>query len=97
MVLDRTWTKVHSIIFFSLDSCLFLCEVQAGAWRKMMKNTTEQLHFLSFFKMSFLMSQYFWSVQKHGGSGGLVAQICPTLVTPWTVARQLPLNMGFSR
>ena len=53
VVLDRTWTKVHSIIFFSLDSCLFLCEVQAGAWRKMMKNTTERLHFLSFFKMSF--------------------------------------------
>lgn len=28
-----TWTKVHSIIFLSLDSYLFLCEVQAGAWR----------------------------------------------------------------
>ena len=27
----------------------------------------------------------------------LVAQSCPTLVTPWTVARQAPLFMGFSR
>ena len=29
--------------------------------------------------------------------GGLVAKLCPTLVTPWTVARQAPLSMGFSR
>ena len=28
---------------------------------------------------------------------GLVAQSCPTLATPWTVARQAPLSMGFSR
>ena len=27
----------------------------------------------------------------------LVAKSCPTLVTPWTVARQVPLSMGFSR
>ena len=29
--------------------------------------------------------------------GGLVAKSCPTLVTPWTVARQVPLPMEFSR
>ena len=27
----------------------------------------------------------------------LVAKLCPTLVTPWTVACQVPLSMGFSR
>ena len=27
--------------------------------------------------------------------GGLVAKSCPALVTPWTVARQAPLSMGF--
>ena len=27
----------------------------------------------------------------------LVAQSCPTLETPWTVAHQAPLSMGFSR
>ena len=27
----------------------------------------------------------------------LVAKSCPTLATPWTVARQAPLSMGFSR
>ena len=32
-----------------------------------------------------------------GGGGGLVAQSCPTLVTPWTVACQAPLSVGFSR
>ena len=29
--------------------------------------------------------------------GGLVAKLCPTLATPWTVAHQAPLPMGFSR
>ena len=29
--------------------------------------------------------------------GGLVAKSCPTLATPWTVAYQAPLSMGFSR
>ena len=27
----------------------------------------------------------------------LIIKSCPTLVTPWTVARQAPLSMGFSR
>ena len=31
------------------------------------------------------------------GGGGLVAKSCLTLVTPWTVACQAPLSMGFSR
>ena len=30
-------------------------------------------------------------------SYGLVAKPCPTLAIPWTVARQAPLSMGFSR
>ena len=33
----------------------------------------------------------------YGGGGGVVAELCPTLVTPWTVAHQAPLSMGFSR
>ena len=33
----------------------------------------------------------------HGGGGGLVAKSCPTLTTPWTVACQAPLSMGFTR
>ena len=29
--------------------------------------------------------------------GGLVTKSCLTLVTPWTIAHQVPLSMGFSR
>jgi len=32
-----------------------------------------------------------------GSGGGLLARSCPTLATPWTVAHQVPLSMGFSR
>ena len=31
------------------------------------------------------------------GGGGLVTKSCPTLATPWTVAHQAPLSMGFPR
>ena len=33
----------------------------------------------------------------NGGGGGLVTKSCPTLMTPWTIACQAPLPMGFSR
>ena len=29
--------------------------------------------------------------------GGLVAQLCPAFATPWTIAYQGPLPVGFSR
>ena len=29
--------------------------------------------------------------------GGLVSKLCLTLATPWTIACQAPLSMGFSR
>ena len=32
-----------------------------------------------------------------GGGGGVVAKSYLTLVTPWTVACQSPLSMGFSK
>ena len=32
-----------------------------------------------------------------GGGGRLVAKSCPTLATPWTVAPEAPLAMGFPR
>ena len=33
----------------------------------------------------------------HYHSSGFIAKLCPTLVTPWTVACQAPLSMRFSR
>ena len=39
-----------------------------------------------------------WSTgTKASGGGGLVSKSCPTLATPWTVASQAPLSMGFPR
>ena len=32
-----------------------------------------------------------------GGGGGLVPKSCLILATPWTVAYQAPLPIGFSR
>ena len=32
-----------------------------------------------------------------GSGGGLVAESCPSLATPWTVVLQAPLSMGFPR
>ena len=37
------------------------------------------------------------SYNSLGSSGGLVTKSCPTLATPWIVARQSPLSMAFSR
>ena len=39
--------------------------------------------------------RYQMYVHMYGGT--LVAKLCPTLVTPWTVAHQAPLSMGLSR
>ena len=36
-------------------------------------------------------------VPFHCCNGGIVTKSRPTLATPWTVARQAPLSMGFSR
>ena len=38
-----------------------------------------------------------WLIFFYKSCGGLVAKSCPTLVTLWTVAHQIPLSMGFSR
>ena len=36
-------------------------------------------------------------MQSAGGGGGIVTKSFPTLATPWTVAFQAPLFMGFSK
>ena len=36
-------------------------------------------------------------IQLVDGGGGLVAKLCSTLETPWTVALQAPLSIGFPR
>ena len=48
-------------------------------------DTIEQLSMVPFFKI------------LHGGGGDSVTTLCPTLETPWTVAHQASLYMGFPR
>ena len=36
-------------------------------------------------------------VEMKSRVGGLVTKLCLTLETPWTVAHQAPLSMGFPR
>ena len=43
------------------------------------------------------MCIYVKYIYKTYGGGGVVAQLCPILVAPWTVAHQAPLSMGFLR
>ena len=43
-----------------------------------------------------LMGQGGYGLQYQIG-GDLVAKLCPTLATPWTIACQAPLSIGFSR
>ena len=52
--------------------------------------------FFSFYSIS--SAYFFFFCAKYiMVAGGLVAQSCPTLATPWTVALQVPLSMRFSR
>ena len=37
-----------------------------------------------------------WNLGENGG-GGLVTKLCLTFATPWTLAHQAPLSMGFLR
>ena len=51
------------------------------------------------------MFQFLWPIGVNNffsfffvsGGGDLIAKLCRNLATPWTVAWQAPLSMGFSR
>ena len=45
----------------------------------------------------FVASRYLLNKHLQNGGGGLVTKSCPTPAALWTVARQAPLSMGFSR
>ena len=52
-------------------------------------------HSFSWLKPAFLSDLFFNATCLDGG--GLVTQSCSTLVTPWTIAYQASLSMGFPR
>ena len=49
------------------------------------------------FGICFIYKLCFVFLTFSGGVGGLVAKSCLTFSTPWTVAHQAPLSMGFAR
>ena len=54
---------------------------------------------LTFYNHLFSFSYQGKKVIMHGGGGGggLFTKLCPVLATPWTIALQAPLSMGFPR
>ena len=61
-------------------------------------NTGISKHVILYFFFSFTFQDLFCNMCLlicYGG--GLVVKSCPTLATPWTIAHQAPLSMGFSR
>ena len=57
-------------------------EINARKWRQ---------------KTVYILFHYLTATASVLGDGGLVSKSCLTPVTPWTVARQAPLSMGFPR
>ena len=53
--------------------------------------------FSAFSKMPSLFPAQSLCLCTENGRGGLVAKSCPTVATPWTVARQPLLSIRFSR
>ena len=48
-------------------------------------------------KLSHVRCKHTFAIYLDVKSESEVSQLCPTLVTSWTVAYQAPLSMGFSR
>ena len=94
-------------------SCLVsltLCNPIVCPWNFLSKNTEVGCH--SLLQMIFLtqvLNQgllhcrliffffFIWTVREAQQIYSEVAQSCPTLCDPWTIAHQAPLSMGFSR
>ena len=63
----------------------------------------EEFRIYILFLLGLVFLQYIHATQLSSmcpviyGGGGVVVKSCPTLTTPWTVACQSPLTMGFPR
>ena len=85
----------HSCLFFT-----FLCTINAfvnmGGWAAGVNSSTE-VHRQYLGPTLWTWYCIIKEQLRYFQGGGLVAKSCPTLETPWTVASQAPLPMGFSR
>ena len=63
-------------------------------------DTTDRLstcHVLDTILSLFQILSHLISNSSAAAAAAKLLQSCPTLATPWTIARQVPLSMGFSR
>ena len=93
--------KIHQARLQQYMNCELL-DVQAG-FRKG-RGTRDQIANIRWIikkAREFQKNIYFCFIDQaeafDSGGGGLVARSCPTLMTPCTVAHQVPQSMGFSR
>ena len=90
-------TKVHLLKAMFFPIVMHGCESwsikKAERWRI---DASELWYWRRLLRVPWTARRSNQSILKEIG-GGLVTKLCPTLVTPWTVACQAPLSMGFSR
>ena len=79
---------LRKTFFLFVDNFHFKSSHGGAEIEKEREKESERQIVFSFFFLRF--TEVWWF-------GGLVTKPCPTLVTPWTVASQAPLPMGFSR
>ena len=91
---------IHSLHKYSYSYCTSKEHHKDSTHRNQkMKSSLKTADFLGYRKdcihcnqkLKSSLLKFCWSL------GGLVAQSCPTLVTPWTIVCQAPLSMGFPR
>ena len=111
MICVTVWRGMHAWMHAQSLSCVRLCDpmdhsppgssvhgiFQAGIRERVaIPFSTEEVYFI---KVN-LVTKYRVSWLRHqlnDFGGGLVTKSCLTLATPWTIAHQSPLSMGFSR
>ena len=97
-MLEQLGSELPSILYLDTLPCLMASSVVSLKYHPYADTTRI---YISNIRLSLELQTFIWnhtvqlSVYKYGG--GLVAQSCPTLAIPWTVACQAPLSMGFSR
>ena len=90
-------TKVHVVKAIFFPTVMYGCESwtinRAEPWRI---DVFELWYWRRLLRVPWTARRSNQSILREIG-GSLVAKLCPTLATPWTVAYQALLSMGFSR
>ena len=97
-LIQWTWVWASSRSWWQIGKPDLLQSVGSQrVWHDWMIELTDWLTQLKTHIFPTLQKPWSLRVVLTKGGGGLVVRLCPTLVTPWAVACQAPLSMGFSR